>query len=162
MASCKYIAALVLCAFSAGANAALIDVQPRLNRGTGNCTFATSCATGPDVYGAENFSLSSAATIKDISFYSVRNDNDHDPYQLLGVDWLMMEDSGRNPGSVIAGALNDDYAASYFGSGTAYPSNTGSIDHWKYDIDVENFVIGPGDYWLGFRLPRPDPRRGRR
>jgi hypothetical protein len=147
-----HFAAIVLITVSSTVNAALVDRQPALVDAFGFCTFSTSCKGGVDhPYGAENFSLSSTASIRDISVYVAIDNLSSDPDRLHGIDWILMQDNGGSPDIVISQAFSAGYTASFIGAAVA-PNGTTSHWHYRYDIDTPDIDIGPGQYWLAFRL----------
>ena len=91
---------------------------------------------------AENFTLGSAATIASIRFWSVQGAaTDY----LGSVYWAIYSDvAGVMPGAVLFGGIPVATAAVATGASTGF----GYLEY-SFDIDVVDFSLAAGDYWLG-------------
>lgn len=106
---------------------------------SGNCKFQCS---GTE-YGAENFVLSSGATVGAMSLW-VMLDTDA-TLTSVNVSWGIWTDSSDLPGSELAS-----------GVAAADPVNLGAAnatyDFIRLDFDVAPTVLAAGEYWASFHL----------
>lgn len=142
--------ALVATFLATGTHAAtLVDFQPDLTVDNGDCRYYDNCAGGsnPNVFGAENFTLSSDNTITAVSFYAIVQLGN--PDALGSVDWLLLEDDGFGaPGSIVAQGAAFGYTSQFFGTGTG----PNEFLNYRYDVDVTDTFLAAGDYWLAVNL----------
>lgn len=90
---------------------------------------------------AENFILGAAATIANIRFWSIQSavaDYSGSVY------WAIYSNAAGSPGAVLFGnaTLATTATATGLSTGFGYPE-------FAFDIDVPDFALTPGSYWLG-------------
>ena len=90
---------------------------------------------------AEDFSLTASATISSIRFWSIQDA----PADYLGsVYWAVYSNVGGAPGAVLFGDTAVTTTASLTGNSTGF-----GYAEYVFDVDVADFAIGAGTYWLG-------------
>ena len=94
-----------------------------------------------EVVVAEDFSLTALTTISNIRFWSIQ----FAPTDYLGsVYWAVYDNVGGAPGAVLFGNTAVMTPASATGNSTGF-----GYAEYVFDVDVNDFVIGAGTYWLG-------------
>lgn len=97
--------------------------------------------------GAENFTLSNASSIEALTFEAWNSKNAN--LSGLGVDWSIWASGGSTPTG----------AALFSGSLAPILNNLGSInslyDRVEYVLDVPDFNLAAGNYWVGFHVNAP-------
>jgi hypothetical protein len=95
--------------------------------------------------GAENFPLSTSATIEGARIYLLGN------YQTNTLTWTLYGDGGSIPGAVLATGTNPTWTAS------VYTLFAGFIPYYQFDFDLPSVSLAPGTYWLGVSFSGSDP-----
>lgn len=93
-----------------------------------------------EVVVAEDFSLTASTTISSIRFWSIQSS----PLEYLGsVYWAVYSNVGGAPGAVLFGntAVTTTEAATGNSTGFGYAE-------YVFDVDVADFSLGAGTYWL--------------
>lgn len=136
--------ALFVCTLFTSASAAVLFQNTWDAPSNGNCTFE---CIGSSI-GAENFTLSNASNIDALTFeaWTVKNAN----LSGLSVDWSIWTSAGNTPTgtSLFSGSL------------APIQNNLGAInssyDRVEYVVDVPNFNLAAGNYWVGFHVNTPN------
>ena len=90
---------------------------------------------------AEDFSLTASATISSFRFWSIQSA----PADYLGsVYWAVYSNVGGAPGAVLFGNTAVATTAIATGNSTGF-----GYAEYVFDVDVADFTIGAGSYWLG-------------
>ena len=98
---------------------------------------------------AEDFSLTASATISSIRFWSIQSA----PADYLGsVYWAVYSNVGGAPGAVLFGNTTVTTTAAATGNSTAF-----NYAEYLFDVDVTDFTLGAGNYWLGLANDPLDP-----
>lgn len=98
---------------------------------------------------AEDFSLTALATISSIRFWSVQ---DTAADYLDSVYWAVYSNAVGAPGAVLFGNTAVTTTASATGRSTGY-----FYAEYMFDVDVADFTLGAGNYWLGLANDPLDP-----
>ena len=118
--------------------AQLSFAAPVFNNGSPDQVSGTQMS---DVLVAEDFSLTASTTISSIRFWSIQ----FAPTDYLGsVYWAVYDNVGGAPGAVLFGNTAVMTTASATGNSTGF-----GYAEYVFDVDVNDFVIGAGTYWLG-------------
>ena len=89
---------------------------------------------------AEDFTLAAATTVGSFRFWSVQQS----AADYLGsVYWAVHSNVGGSPGAILFGGTTVAAAAAPTGASTGF-----GYDEYLFNIDVADFLLGPGDYWL--------------
>jgi hypothetical protein len=98
---------------------------------------------------AEDFSLTASATISSIRFWSIQSaQSDY----LGSVYWAVYSNVGGAPGAVLFGNTGVTTTAAATGNSTAF-----NYAEYLFDLDVADFTLGAGNYWLGLANDPLDP-----
>ena len=90
---------------------------------------------------AEDFSLTASATISSFRFWSIQST----PADYLGsVYWAVYSNVGGAPGAVLFGNTAVTSTAAVTGNSTGF-----GYAEYLFNVDVADFTIGAGTYWLG-------------
>ena len=126
------MAALALCA------AQLSFAAPVYNNGLPDQLSGTQMS---DVVVAEDFSLTAPTTITSIRFWSIQSSlTDY----LGSVYWAVYSNVGGAPGGVLFGNTAVTTTATATGNFAGF-----GYAEYVFDVDVADFAIGAGTYWLG-------------
>ena len=118
--------------------AQLSFAAPVFNNGSPDQVSGTQMS---DVLVAEDFSLTASTTISSIRFWSIQ----FAPTDYLGsVYWAVYSNVGGAPGAVLFGNTAVTTTAVATGNSTGF-----NYAEYVFDVDVNDFVIGAGTYWLG-------------
>jgi hypothetical protein len=127
-------AVVFLTAPASSADPILFENPPDLH-GEGNNHF-----TSPRTIGAEDFALSTAATVTSVAFMA-----HHDPItpQPSSISWFLYDDAG-DPGRTVASGTNL-YTTTVVGAVRNYLLT-------YYTIHIPAIALHAGTYWVGFHL----------
>ncbi len=90
---------------------------------------------------AEDFSLAASTTISNIRFWSIQSS----AADYLGsVYWAVYNEVGGAPGTALFGNTAVATTASATGRSTGF-----GYAEYVFDVDVADFTLGAGNYWLG-------------
>ena len=94
-----------------------------------------------EVVVAEDFSLTASTTISNIRFWSVQK---FAADYLGSVYWAVYSNAGGEPGAILFGntAVATTAVATGMSTGFGYAE-------YAFDVDVVDFTLGAGSYWLG-------------
>ena len=102
-----------------------------------------------EVLVAEDFSLTALTTISSIRFWSIQDA----PTDYLGsVYWAVYSNAVGAPGAVLFGNTAVTTTASATGNSTGF-----GYAEYVFDVDVTDFILGAGSYWLGLANDPLDP-----
>jgi hypothetical protein len=133
--------------------ATLFDNEPAYSD-MGDCLFNSTCGAGLNVYGAQEFTLGSTATLTSASFF----DQTLDPSFILNVkqptavDWVILRADGAGglPGTMIAqGADNPIVSSQFQGYDTHYP-------YYQETYNLPSVLLTAGTYYLGVHALESD------
>lgn len=135
---------LIASAMFTEASAAVLFQNTWDTASNGNCTFE---CIGTNI-GAENFTLSNVSSIQSLTFEAWNGKNANLPG--LSVDWSIWASGGNTPTGT----------ALFSGSLAPILNNLGSIDsnydRVEYVLDVPDFNLASGNYWVGFHVNAPN------
>lgn len=111
---------------------------PVYNNGAPDQVYGTQMS---EVVVAEDFTLSAATTIANIQFWSIQSA----AADYLGsVYWVVYSDVLGSPGAILFGNTAVPTLAVATGNSTGF-----GYGEYMFDIDVVDFDLAAGDYWLG-------------
>ena len=124
------------------AAAQLSFAAPVFDNGSPDQVYGTQMS---EVVVAEDFSLTALTTISSIRFWSIQSD----PTDYLGsVYWAVYSNAvgvlGPEPGAVLFGNTAVTTTATATGNSTGF-----GLAEYVFDVDVLDFDLGAGTYWLG-------------
>ena len=90
---------------------------------------------------AEDFSLTASTTISNIRFWSIQ---EFAADYLGSVYWAVYSDTGGVPDVILFGNTTVTTTAVATGLSTGF-----GYDEYAFDVDVVDFTLGAGSYWLG-------------
>ena len=98
---------------------------------------------------AKDFSLTALTTISNIRFWSVQSAlSDY----FGSVHWAVYSNVGGAPGLILSGNTAVATTASATGRSTGF-----GYAEYAFDVDVTDFTLGAGNYWLGLANEPLDP-----
>ena len=120
------------------AAAQLSFAAPVFDNGAPDQVYGTQMS---DVLVAEDFSLAALTTISSIRFWSIQSATTD---YLGSVYWAVYDNVGGAPGAVLFGNTAVMTTASATGNSTGF-----GYAEYVFDVDVADFDLGAGTYWLG-------------
>jgi len=140
----KRLLALLAASFCiTNVNAVTIEQLPS---GGGNGTF-----TNDNTWGAEDFTLTESLSIETLSFWAQSNNSGATPPG-DSADWRIYSDNSNLPNALLSSGTvstgNGSYSRTLVNSGSPFSD-------YKYTLDIVDFVLGAGSYWLAFS-PKPE------
>ena len=120
------------------AAAPLSFAAPVYNNGLPNQVSGTQMS---EVVVAEDFTLTASTTISNIRFWSIQ---DLAADYLGSVYWAVYSNVGGAPGGILFGNTAVATTAVATGMSTGF-----GYDEYAFDVDVADFTLGAGNYWLG-------------
>jgi hypothetical protein len=101
---------------------------------------------GATTFGAENFTLDSAATVTAISHVGIRTRGLPHP---VSIDWAIYSNDSTNlPGVVLASSSNASFTISSEGEYSVFELT-------RYRIETDPIQLAPGKYWVAFNNTAP-------
>ena len=120
-----------------------------------NCLFNTSCAaldSQGDVFAAQEFNLSTGATVLSATFTAYAESATTAP--LTAVNWALYSDSAGLPGMLVASGNLATFIG-ITGDGTVTtPYQTLYVN--TYDFDTESVALGAGNYFFALQSTGTD------
>ena len=121
------------------AAAQLSFAAPVFDNGAPDQVYGTQMS---DVLVAEDFSLAALTTISSIRFWSIQSATTD---YLGSVYWAVYDNVGGAPGAVLFGNTAVPTTATATGNSASFPGYA----EYAFDVDVADFDLGAGTYWLG-------------
>jgi hypothetical protein len=144
------ICAALVSAFAAAANADTTYSNPFNLSGNGNCDFDTACASGYNVYAAQEFSLSMPVIINGGSFIAGQFDG-HYSFP-TSVNWELLSAAGGLPGSVIAAGNSVIVIGDAVADVQRY--NGPDLIFIQNNFSIPSIPLAPGTYFLALQAER--------